>query len=1079
MDNGKKFMRLIIKYSFITFCITFGTMFAASAAPDNEQSKDDISDKDTILATSQAIVRKKRPLTNHIKQNTSIASGPTLAANPYINSGFASSTGPTLSSAPATNSFIAGGPTLTTNPAITNSAATTGPTLSNTSTGPSISSPAVSGPNIVSNGSVSTGPSSPPTSTDSNTKKVTAQTEATNAPSETSGNKDVSKSTPDKGRKLPEKRKLKPKAKHSATSTKPSSAALPAKETVKSEFPDIKEVPSPVPPKKTFFSMADKPQNEAQQEFIEDQIKAVPDFDIKNPPDLEPIVDASSDKQEAKDIYLGQYIEPWQGHDPNETIEMNFDNKEIIELLKFLETNLDITFILDDYVEPKRADGLKVLAGTKITFKSNVPVTLKDAWDLGLTFLEMSGFSVIPTTLPRTYHVTAASGDRNSANNNPLPTFIGTDSGLLPNSDIKIRYVYFIENSEIDTISKVVDTLRTSSSAAPIKFPELRAILVTDKSANIKSMLKIINEIDKVSTPEMLSIIRLKHADASDIQRLYQELIGKDQKGQFPFRPRKSSTTHYFTESTRVFADPRTNSLIILGTRENIKRFEDFVSGYIDKQPDLPYSPLHIYPLKYIEAESIASILNGMIQQFNSDPSRAAAAAVGGVRDGNKFFNPSVKITAEPSGNRLIINADYDDYLKLRELLEGLDIEQPQVALKIMILDVDLTNAQQFGTQIRNSKECCDNSGGTTSVLGGNINAQFSGLNGIITRETAPNGAFVSGAERLLGNLINIANLPAGGGPGLFGTGTTLVTLGKDIFGFWGLLSILESITRVSVVANPFLVTSNKYKAEVTVGETRRVLTSIVQAQSSQTALGNLDANLSVVITPQISYDDMITMNIYVELTQFTTGGDLPTRLTKQVSTEAIAKNREVIALGGLIRETISEQEFKIPILGDIPLIGWLFKNKVKTAERTSIIILISPEIIKPHQPEIGREFTQYQLNSVKDTLYTMYYPQEERDPIHRWFFGDHKERTIADIDKFTSTSSRYAYKTEKEEADIQINRLNEGLSNEPGINADGPPNGPNTGSRTRRRRPLNMLRKKQRSLLDALEEEPSTKELR
>jgi len=828
------------------------------------------------------------------------------------------------------------------------------------------------------------------------------------------------------------------------------------------EFPDIKEVAEPVK-KNEYFSMGDTPTTETEKEFIEQQIKAVPDFDSKNAPALDDLVGSDLSQKESKEVYLGQYIEPWQGHDPDETIEMNFENKEITELLKFLEENLDITFILDDYIEPKRADGLKVLAGTKITFKSNIPVTLKEAWDLGLTFLEMSGFSVIPTTLPRTYHVTAASGDKNSANNNPLPTFIGTDPGILPNSDIKVRYVYFIENSEVDTISKVVDTLRTSSSAAPIKFPELRAILITDKSANIKSMLKILNEIDKISTPEMLSIIRLKHADASDIQKLYQELIGKDQKGQFPFRPRKTSTTHYFTESTRVFADPRTNSLIILGTRENIKKFEDFVSVYIDKKPDLPYSPLHIYPLRYIEAESIAAILNQMIQQFNADPSRAAAASVGGVRDGNKFFNPAVKITAEPSGNRLIINAEYEDYLKIRELLEKLDIEQPQVALKIMILDVDLTNAQQFGTQIRNSKECCDGSGGTDSVLGKNISAQFSGLNGIITRETT-NGSFVSGAERLLGNLINIANLPTGGGPGLFGTGTTLITLGKDIFGFWGLLSILESITRVSVVANPFLVTSNKYKAEVTVGETRRVLTSIVQAQSSQTALGNLDANLSVVITPQISYDDMITMNIYVELTQFTSGGDLPTRLTKQVSTEAIAKNREVIALGGLIRETISEQEFKVPILGDIPLIGWFFKNKIKTSERTSIVILISPEIIKPHQPEIGREFTQYQLNSVKDTLYTMYYPQEERDPIHRWFFGDHKERTIGDIDRFTSTSARYAYKSEKEEANAQMDSDR--------------PSRPAVGPRKRKRTTENASEARQRSLLDALEDEPSNKEL-
>jgi len=1061
MNNGKKFMRLIIKYSFISFCIAFGTLFAVDTTPDDKISTKDKSSTDLLIDPQKTVALKKPISANPLNPNNlRPLRGPALVYND-TNSRAELPTGPTLSTPPVINTFTppVSGPTLANNP----------PQNPSSSSGPQ-APPLSPTPNITSNAAVTSGPSSPPESKPTTTK-ITAGT-PTGIPGPTLDTAELKTTEPSAGEGPTLASKPLPSTNgHLLTGPTggPTLASRPAKTSKataakKPEFPDIKEVTAPVR-KKEYFSMADKPRTAAEQEFIEQQIKAVPTFDLKNAPELDELVDADESQRESTAVYLGHYIEPWQGHDPNETVEMNFDNKEITELLKFLEANLDITFILDDYIEPKRADGLKVLAGTKITFKSNIPVTLKDAWDLGLTFLEMSGFSVIPTTLPRTYHVTAASGDKNSANNNPLPTFIGTDPAILPNSDIKIRYVYFIENSEVDTISKVVDTLRTSSSAAPIKFPELRAILITDKSANIKSMLKILNEIDKISTPEMLSIIRLKHADASDIQKLYQELIGKDQKGQFPFRPRKSSTTHYFTESTRVFADPRTNSLIILGTRENIKRFEDFVSIYIDKKPDLPYSPLHIYPLRYIEAESIATILNGMIQQFNSDPSRAAAASVGGVRDGNKFFNPAVKITAEPSGNRLIINAEYEDYLKIRELLEKLDIEQPQVALKIMILDVDLTNAQQFGTQIRNSKECCDGTGGTDSVLGRNISAQFTGLNGVITRETSPNTSPVSGAERLLGNLINLANLPTGGGPGLFGTGTTLITLGKDIFGFWGLLSILESITRVSVVANPFLVTSNKYKAEVTVGETRRVLTSIVQAQSSQTALGNLDANLSVVITPQISYDDMITMNIYVELTQFTSGGDLPTRLTKQVSTEAIAKNREVIALGGLIRETISEQEFKVPILGDIPLLGWFFKNKIKTSQRTSILILISPEIIKPHQPQIGREFTQYQLNSVKDTLYTMYHPQEERDPIHRWFFGDHKERTVGDIDRFTSTAARYAYKSDKEEADAQMD-------------TDKPPR-PVIGPRKRTRIIENTANNRQQSLLDPLEEEPSTKELR
>lgn len=711
---------------------------------------------------------------------------------------------------------------------------------------------------------------------------------------------------------------------------------------------------------------------------------------------------------EAKGIYLGQYLEPWKNLDPNETIEMNFDNDEITELIKFLEDNLNITFILDDYVDPKRADGLKPIAGTKVTFKSHRPLTLKEVWQIGLTFLEMSGFSVTPTTLEKTYHITnSVSQEGASANKAPLPTFIGTDSELVPDSDIKIRYVYFIENADIETISKVIDAMRSSSSAPIVKFPELKAVIMTDKAANIKSLLKILEEIDKVTMPETLAIIRLKHADATKIRELYTELIGKGQQQMFPFRPKKTPTTQYFTEATRVFDDPRTNSLIVLGTRDNIKKFEEFIFKYVDRKSDLPYSPLYIMQLKYIDAESISKILNDVIQKFNADASRSTASAVGGIRDGNKFFKPTVKITGEPSGNRLVINADYDDYLKLRDIIEKLDVEQPQVAIKVLILNVDLSNTNELGVQLRNKVNCCDGSGNLDTLTGRNVNFQTSGIAGngpIITNNAG------TGAVRLLGNLINLANSTSATG-GIFDAGTTLVTLGQDIFGFWGLLNALESYTRVSVIANPFLVTNNKYKAEITIGETRRVTSAIVQGQQTTTGLQDLSANLSVIITPQISYDDMVKLNVYVQIAQFDAAADTvegPGRTIKQVSTEALAANKEVIALGGLIKDTVSELETKVPILGDIPLIGWLFKNKQKIIRKNSLLILISPEIIKAHEPETAQKFTYQQLQEVKETLYSMQNPMEKRDPIHRWLFNDHKDKEISTIDKFTSTQKRY-----------------------------------------------------------------------
>ena len=714
-------------------------------------------------------------------------------------------------------------------------------------------------------------------------------------------------------------------------------------------------------------------------------------------------------------IHLGQYLEPWKGSDPDERVEMNFDNKEISELLKFLSETLDITFILDDYIEPVRADGLQPLAGTRITFKSTIPLSLRQAWEIGLTFLEMAGFSIIPATQPRTYRVTvSASRDKTSANREPLPTFIGIDPELLPDTDAKIRYVYFAENADIATIIQIIEGMKSGSAGPLIEVAPLRAVIITDKAANIRSMMMILKEIDKVTLPETLAIIRLKHTDAKDVRELYNSLVGKDPKNPVfnPFtRQRKPATTQYFSEATRVFEEPHTNSLIVLGTRENIKRFEEFIVKYIDTSLDIHFSPLYTVQLRFVDAGSIAKILNEVIQRFNAHPANSAAALVGGVRDGNKFFKPTVRITEEPFGNRLIINADYEEYLKLLEIINKLDVEQPQVAIKMLILNVDLTNRAELGVQLRNSVGCSDGNGGIQSILGNDVNFQTSMIGGIVTNPPAGSSIAdpVNGAQRLLGNLIRLADRVDG--ISAFDIGTTLVTLGRDMFGFWGLLRVLELYTRTSVVANPFFTATHKYKTEFKVGETRRTATAIVTGQRETQAQGDLSADLRVVITPQISLDD-VELNVYVELGQFV-DASTQDRIVRKFSTRSLLANKEVLAIGGLIRDRTIVTVQKVPVLGDIPLIGWLFKSEAKSVERTSLVILICPEIIKAH---VAEAFTFDKITAAKETLYSMRNRARDRDPIHRWFFNDHKEKEASYIDKFVSTQQRYIDESQRKQ---------------------------------------------------------------
>lgn len=709
--------------------------------------------------------------------------------------------------------------------------------------------------------------------------------------------------------------------------------------------------------------------------------------------------------------YLDQFTDPWLDVNPDEMINgMNFNNSELTELLKFLENNLKIKFILDDILSPTNPEmGLQPLAGTKITFKANTPLSLKEVWELGLTFLDMAGFAIIPGPLPKTYRVTASASkdNRPSANRDPLPTYVGTPPNLLPNDDLKIRYVYFVENAELQTVERVIDAMRSGTSAQLISIPQIRAIIITDKSSSIKSMLEVIREIDNINLPEELAVIKLQYSDAQNVANLYNDLVGKKPDQSFSFyRQKKPTTTQYFNDSTRVFAEPRTNSLIVLGTRENIKKVEDFIFKHIDKTADTNFASVFVLQLNHINAISTAKLINETITTFNTNPNNKNTALVGGIRDGNKFFTPQVYLVAEPASNKIIIKADYEEYLKIREILEKLDVEQPQVAIKVLLLNVDLTNLKTLGTQIRNQANCCNTTPGA-GLFGNKVNFQYAGIGNVVTTDSVNNGGTTSsnGAFRLLGNLLNLAD--SINGNSIFGPGTTLLTLGKDMFGFSSLLQILETYTRSSVIANPFLVTTNNYKSEIKVGETRRVVTSTVQGLQQAQAQGDLNAMLRVVLRPQVSYDNMVKLDVYIELGQFIDATSQE-RLIKKISTEAFLADKEVLALGGLIQDTITEVETKIPILGDIPILGFLAKNKTKTIRKTSLLILISPEIIQPHNPRVAEKFTSEKMIQAKETLADMRSNAERRGPIHRWFFRDNKDTEVKSIDNFIKTQSKY-----------------------------------------------------------------------
>lgn len=729
--------------------------------------------------------------------------------------------------------------------------------------------------------------------------------------------------------------------------------------------------------------------------------------------DAEALEDLATRSQEMK-----KYLHVPPPDEGDERIEFQFENTDLAKVIQQVGDLFNVTFIPDDIIiNPSPTAGLVPTAGNKVSFRTQKAMTKKQAWNLFLNLLDVAGFNVVPEKSPRRYRIIATQKALKAA----VPSYIGVDPKTLPDNDQMIRYVYFVENGNMNVIQSVVDKLRSSTSELLV-LGDAKAFILTDKAYNIKTLMVIVKELDRVSMPQSMSVMKLHRADVSDVKALFDQLMGLDEtKPQAMFMPpRQQPTALYFPPNTRLIKDTRTNSLIILGTPDAIEKIESFIRKNVDKDPDMPHSPLFYYDLKFADAITVQKILETTVSKFGAE---TEAGKVGGVRGVDKYAR-RMSFIADPATNRIIMRGDYQDYLMVKDLLFEIDKPQPQVAIEVLVLFVSWSKVKQLGTQIRNYIKTCGGFGSD------HVQFQTSGLNGtqrIVERQKTETSVTVP--NRLMGNLLDlVTGLEAG---------NTIISFGRDIFGVWGLLQLFESFTASETVANPFLMAANKQKAIVDVGEIRRVVTSqIIQTPTQATnSFDDMKASLRVEVTPQINSDGMITLDILVSLKTFL-AGFTPQNAgiqTREIQTKAIVSDREVLALGGLLQNNSKQNLSKVPGLGDVPLLGWLFKNEGKTDQRDCLLILFSTQIIDPLVPDSARKFTLHHLDDYYGTLDATRFSGENHDPIYRMFFEEDKKSVGNRVQDFIFEKPKKRSKKDKAQLE-KIKKEHPVLADQPDV---------------------------------------------
>jgi general secretion pathway protein D len=680
------------------------------------------------------------------------------------------------------------------------------------------------------------------------------------------------------------------------------------------------------------------------------------------------------------------------------TIAFNFEDASLSNLLTYIENIFDIKFISEDIiVGAKDAKGTPIaaasVAGHKINFRTNKNLTYKEAWDLFITFMHISQFNIIPMPSDRFYRIVSVA----KTITDTVPVYVGVDPDVLPDSDMFIRYIYFSKNlTELAKVQALLLKMQSGQGKLDV-YNDLRALIFTDRSSSIKSLMKIVTELDNGMLPEVVSVIKLKRANVEDVKKLYTALkpAGASVTEQSPgvkiwTMPKKESSLEYFPSDVSLVEEPRTNSLIVLGTARDVKRVEDFIKKYIDVELDRKAPPIFTYKLEYTNAGDISKTLKQIIDYGSSNPGQL----YGGVRDGIKFFQ-KMTITHESSTNSLLVNSTPEDFEMLKPLIKDLDTPQKQIGLEVLIVQVKDVDTKILGAQISGPN-------GFNSPLVGqpgvnpygpaflsSMSAQTSGVpEG--TQVVVTPGQAGQDDNSIRSSLASLLGLPV-----LNEVGSVLVTFGKPI---WAIFKILKTISSTHIISNPFLVVSNNTQATISNGESRRQITSTVINGGTLATKGltPIDATLTVNITPQINKGNIINLSIYVQNQIFTQSqsvdSGLSPRDTKQISTMVSVANGETLVLGGIMTESYTSSSVGVPFLENIPVLGWFFKSKSRAVSRDHFMIFICPRVLDPVSSEQHVDhYSHHKLQEVQkhlDLIDESDWFTSSKDPIQKSFFG-------------------------------------------------------------------------------------------
>ena len=620
-------------------------------------------------------------------------------------------------------------------------------------------------------------------------------------------------------------------------------------------------------------------------------------------------------------------------------ITIDFDNVDITLFIKYISELTGKNFIVDPAVKGN------------VTIISPTRISESDAYEVFKSVLEIHGFTTITSGAVIKIVPSVEAQSRN------IETIQA--GGTADPEDRVVTQLVPLKYTAPTEMQKILQPL-VSKTSMIIAHTASGMLIITDVLSNIQRLLGIIEALDVEYSREELDVIPLDYANAENISKILANIFQQKAAGQ------KGAAI-----PSRVTVVPyeRINTLIVLADPQDAARVRDLV-GVLDTEAERTEGNIHVIYLQNARAAELAKVLTALPQEESKEGEQGKVPAI----------SKAVDILADEETNSLIITASRSEFMVLESVIKKLDIPRRMVYLEALIMEVDLERNLSVGVQWL--------AGGIFDDGTGKLVTGFSGDEGfgLIRGITDPDNP----------------TLPQGFSLGLLKEG---IQIGGVTFpNITAVLNAYQGDSDINIISTPQILTTDNKKAEILVGQNVPFITSqnTTTAQQDYTQYEYKDVATKLSITPQISQGDTLRLEISTEVSRIKPGGDetefRPTTFRRTADTTVIVRDRDTVVIGGIIGQDATQNDFKIPLLGDIPLLGWLFKTHNTNDTRVNMFIFITPHIIRSPADIAGvtlekEDKMSIALPQVKEELH------RELNPKHAVALADRGFKMLRDGD--------------------------------------------------------------------------------